>query len=227
MHDPAARTVLLLNAHGVDTVLDVGANDGEFATSIRELGFTGKLISFEPLEEPFRALARRAEKDGNWDVRRIAIGSESGEVMLNVAGNAGQSSSILPMLDRHEAAAPSSRYVAQQMVPIARLDDLVADLDLGRRALLKIDVQGYEHAVLDGARDLLASGTVVGVQSEVSLVPVYEGAMAFEEAVGKMRSLGLVLQGIEPVFTDRKTGQVLQVDALFFPDVFIRPGHAT
>lgn len=218
LHDPMARIVQLLNHHKIGCVVDVGANDGGYATTIRGLGYTGRIISFEPLQRPFEALQRKAAGDSNWDVLQCAVGDIETAVTINVAGNDGLSSSVLPMLESHTTVAPESRYVGTETVEQSRLDAILPDLgvDPDRRTYLKVDVQGYERAVLDGATGLFRSGAIVGLQLELSLVPLYEGAMTYREGLDRAEALGLTLMGLDPVFADPKSGQLLQADAVFF-----------
>ena len=92
-----ARFFHLLGVHGVDGVYDVGANDGQFGTYLREGGYAGPIVSFEPLEEAHRTLAERARSDPAWTVApRGAVGGESGVLNMQVAGNS-TSSSLLPL----------------------------------------------------------------------------------------------------------------------------------
>ncbi|WP_194163564.1 FkbM family methyltransferase [Mycolicibacterium sp. P1-5] len=218
LHDPLARTVKLLHHHRISCVVDVGANDGGFASAIRGLGYAGRIISFEPLHAPFKSLQRKATSDGNWNALNYAIGDKKSQVTINISGNAGLSSSVLPMLETHTDVAPDSRYVATATVPQERLDALLPDLGVGAgtRTFLKIDVQGYEKAVLDGAARLFTDGVVTGLQLEMSLVPLYSGAMTYREALDRAESLGMSLMGLEPVFADPKSGRLLQSDAVFF-----------
>jgi FkbM family methyltransferase len=218
LHDPLARMVQLLEYHRVNCVVDVGANDGGFATAIRGLGYSGRLISFEPLREPFESLRLKAANDHNWDALQCAVGDAKGEVTINVSGNAGLSSSVLPMLRSHIDVAPNSSYVGTQTVSQERLDELLPELGVGpeSRTFLKVDVQGYERAVLDGASGLLGKGAIVGLQLELSLVPLYDGAMTYREGLDRAESRGMTLMGLDPVFADPKSGQLLQADAVFF-----------
>lgn len=218
LHDPLARTVRLLQHYEIDYLVDVGANDGGFSSSIRQLGYSGKIISFEPLQQPFDALRRKAAVDGSWDVYRHAIGDTNGEVTINVSGNSGLSSSVLPMLDAHLAVAPNSRYVATETITQRRLDTLLPELgiDTNDRVFLKVDVQGYEGAVLDGATGLFAGGAVIGLQLELSLTPLYAGGMTYREGIERAEGLGMSLMGLDPVFSDPITGRLLQADAVFF-----------
>jgi FkbM family methyltransferase len=87
-----------LKSQQVQIVLDVGANSGQYATGLRKAGFKGRIVSFEPLSGPFSSLKRKASSDPLWDCRQCALGDSDGTISINVAANAGQSSSVLPML---------------------------------------------------------------------------------------------------------------------------------
>lgn len=215
--DPIERIVKLLKHHHVAVVVDVGANDGGFASSIRQRGYSGRIISFEPLDEPYKELRRKADLDGNWEAVQTAVGDEKRTLTMNISGNAALSSSVLPMLDTHTSAAPESLYIGSQTVTENRLDNLLPDDSIaGDRTFLKIDVQGYERAVLEGASRILGDGNLVGLQLELSLVPLYEGAMTYREGFDYAVNLGMTPMGLDPVFADPRTGQLLQVDAVFF-----------
>lgn len=216
--DPMFNVVRLLTSFGIDCVVDVGANSGGFASAIRGLGYTGRIVSFEPLSGPFEMLAARAAIDPAWETCRVAAGGEDCEIEINVAGNAGASSSVLPMLDAHADAAPQSRYVGTEIVPQRRLDGLLPEfgIDSAHRVFLKLDVQGYEGAVLDGAVELFATGALKGLQIEVSLVPLYAGAITYKEALARAERLEMSLMGLIPGFWDPRSGRLLQADAVFF-----------
>lgn len=208
-----ARRRRLLEVHAIDTVLDVGANAGQFGRELRRLGFRGRLVSFEPLSVAFAQLERAARGDPQWQVHRHALGEAEGSQQIHVAANS-ESSSLLPMLPRHEAAAPQATYVGTERIEVRPLDAVFDSVCAGaRRIYLKIDTQGYEQQVLRGAaRSLEAIDTV---QLEMSLVPLYEGQALFPELQADMNGRGYTLVALENAFGDGRTGQLLQVDAIF------------
>jgi FkbM family methyltransferase len=209
---PHLRRPQLLRQLGVTLVLDVGASDGGYADVLRKAGYEGRIVSFEPERDSFAALERRAAADLDWEPRRLALGREPDTLELGVAGNR-QSSSLLPMLERHAKAEPGSAYVGAEAVPVVRLDDLAPELGVAEeRAFLKVDVQGYELAVLEGARATLAA--VQAVEVELSAVPLYSGQALLPEVLSLLQHAGFELIGLETTFRDRDTGDLLQLNGL-------------
>jgi FkbM family methyltransferase len=213
---PEAALARMLNQHRIDTVLDVGANEGQYALSLRQLGFDGRIISFEPLAMAHEQLQRSAAKDASWIIPpRMAIGDQEGQIRLNVASNGGASSSILPMLEAHQRTAPDVGYVGTEVVPISRLDRVAKEfLGEARNIFLKVDAQGFELQVLQGAAELICG--IAGAQLELSLVPLYEGQALFSELIDWMRKEGFSIWGILPGLADNSSGRLLQTDVVFF-----------
>ncbi len=208
---------MMLACHGVDVVFDVGANIGQFAQSLREAGYQGRTVSFEPLSAAHAQLLRASEGDVQWQVApRTAIGDHEGEVEMHIAGNS-VSSSALGMLGSHAKADPASAYVGTERARLSRLDVLSRDyLRTGSVPFLKIDTQGYEDRVLAGATELLRN--VAGLQLELSFVPLYEGQQLFDTLVNRLNALGFSIWGVWPGFYDPSNGRMLQVDVAFFRD---------
>ncbi|WP_406831817.1 FkbM family methyltransferase [Pedococcus sp. KACC 23699] len=217
--DPQFRLASLLGRHHVDVVLDVGANEGQFASGIRGHGFRGRMVSFEPLPGPFRRLEAVASKDPSWTTVQCALGPSEAVVQMNVAANQGASSSMLPMTSRLEQAAPFARYTGTEDVAQRRLDDVVAEGLVGPndRTFLKLDVQGYERQVLDGGQQLLGAPNLVGAQFELSFVPTYTGDMPWRDVFSWAEDHDMVPMSIDPGFTE-KSGQMLQADVVFFKE---------
>jgi len=212
-----ARLAVMLQEHDIDVVLDVGANVGLYGESLRDCGYKGRIVAFEPLSDAYEKLLKRASADILWDVGpRGAIGDQDGELEINIASNS-TSSSLLPMLDSHVAAAPHSKYLSMEKTPVRTLDSVAKKyLHQDSKLFLKIDTQGYESQVLNGATNTINKAR--GVQLEISLVPLYEGQDLYFEIVERMRSLGFSIWGISTVLVNTRTGRLLQIDAIFFRD---------
>lgn len=211
----ATKLVASLQKFGIDLVLDVGANTGQFASEIRQCGYVGRIVSFEPLSTAHGELLQSSAGDPLWVAYpRCALGDQAGEAEINIAGNS-ESSSILPMLESHRNAAPESAYQGKEIVPIKTLDAVAGPyLKDARAAFLKIDTQGFEWQVLDGARETLPS--IKGILVELSLVPLYEGQHLWREVIDRLEAEGFTLWAFKPVFYDKATGRTLQVDGIFY-----------
>jgi FkbM family methyltransferase len=212
---PGHQLGLSLAHFDVDLVLDVGANAGQFAAGLRAFGYRGKIVSFEPLSAAHARLTEKAAADDAWRVHpRTAIGDEDGTIEINIAGNS-FSSSVLPMLDAHADAAQGSAYVGSEQAPIARLDTIAPPYLAGsRNPFLKIDTQGFEAHVLNGAAGILPQ--IRGVLCELSLVPLYEGQPLWREMLARFEAAGLTLWALQPGFTDPRDGRTLQSDVILF-----------
>jgi FkbM family methyltransferase len=211
---PLARRLHLLERHGIDVVFDVGANIGQYALELRQLGYRGRIVSFEPLSQAFAALRRASAGDRAWEVERIGLGDRAGSARLHVAGNS-VSSSLLPMLDAHVRSAPASAYVGSEEITVDTLAGASArHLRRDERLFVKIDAQGYEKRILDGAGAALAR--VVGLQLEMSIVPLYEGETLLASMLAELEARGYTLMSLEPGYGDPESGQLLQVDGIFF-----------
>lgn len=212
---PPAQIVAALRKFDIDLVLDVGANTGQFASEIRQGGYTGRIVSFEPLSQAHGELVLSSAADSMWEAYpRCALGDHNGEVEINIAGNS-FSSSILPMLESHRSAAPESAYKGKEIAPIKTLDAVAGKyLKDAQAPFLKIDTQGFEWLVFDGARDTLPQ--IKGILVELSLVPLYEGQHLWREVIDRLEAEGFTLWAFKPVFSDQASGRTLQVDGIFY-----------
>jgi FkbM family methyltransferase len=213
LYDEDVRRVRLLASERIDLVLDVGANAGQYAMRLRRAGYTGRIVSFEPLSEAFAELERNASQDVAWSTRPVALGDEDGSAEIHVSANS-WSSSLLDMGERHLRSAPESAYVGTEPVTTARLDTIWDEVARPEdRVFLKLDVQGFEMYVLRGATASLDK--VVGVQVELALAHLYEGDSPWREVVDHLEQRGFELAGLEPGFEDPHTGRMLQADGIF------------
>jgi FkbM family methyltransferase len=210
---PNLRRLQIIRQRNVDLVLDVGANAGQWGSRLRADGYKGRLVSFEPLPDAFAELERLIASDPLWDAHRVALGDADGTATIGVAANS-WSSSLLPMEALHLRSAPESAYERAEEVLVRRLDVLKPTI-VGQddRLFIKVDVQGFELAVLRGGEDVLRQAEALEV--ELSLVPLYTGQALLPEVVSFLHLADLSLVGLEPGFADPVSGDLLQVNALF------------
>lgn len=211
---PLAKRKWLIQKYEIDTMLDVGANVGQYARQARmDLGYRNKIISFEPLKEAFSILQDQSKFDPLWECHNFALGDKTEVATINVSANS-YSSSILSMLPKHLHAAPDSRYIESEEIPVKTMDSIFTDLHIESHHIwLKIDTQGFEKRVLSGAERSLAK--IDTVQIEMSLVPLYLGEGSFPEMLSLMAKNGYSLIALENGFHDKDSGQLLQVDGIF------------
>lgn len=198
---------------GIEAVVDVGAYVGDYAGDLRAGGYRGRLLSIEPQDGVFGRLAGRCAGDPLWDCLQCGLGSADGEAVLSVSANE-YSSSVLPILESHVAAAPASRQRRSQRIPMRTLDSVVGEWGVPDGLLgVKIDVQGYEAEVLRGATATLPR--VAFLEIELSLVSLYVGQVLFVEMIEDLRSRGLFLVNVDREFTDPRTQRALQLNGIF------------
>lgn len=209
-----AQLAKALEVAEINMVFDIGANEGQFAREIRQYGYTGKIVSFEPLSSARQKLLSLASADPNWEVHdQSAIGDQEGTIEIHIAGNS-VSSSVLPMLESHSSAAVGSAYVDSERVPITKLDSVAKQsMTPESKLFIKIDTQGFEWQVLDGAREILQQAR--GVLCELSLVPLYDGQRLWRDIVDRLDAEGFMWWALQKGFTDPHTGQSLQMDGIF------------
>lgn len=201
--------VRLRSLYGTARVLDVGANEGQYARRLRADGYLGELISFEPSAAAYARLERIASSDPAWHTVRAALADRVGSAKLNVSANS-YSSSLLAISAGHTAAAPDAAYRGTETVEMTTLDTLALS---PVPTYLKIDVQGYEPQVLRGAAALLDH--VIAVELEMSLVPLYEGQDLAGDLCAMLRDRGFVPVAFQTAFTHPETGEILAIDGLF------------
>lgn len=212
--DGPARLACLLDRQRIDAVLDVGANQGQYGRLLRRAGYAGPILSFEPLAEPRLALAGAAADDPLWRLAPpLALGDRAGEATIDVSAESDMSS-ILPQAAMLRDLSPSSAVLERRQVATARLDAQDALLDPAwRRLHLKIDVQGYEPWVLDGAAGLM--DRIATLQLELALEPVYVGETGWRAMVDRLGVAGFRLALVLPGYFERRLGRMLQFDGVF------------
>jgi FkbM family methyltransferase len=204
-----------LSHHKIDLVLDIGANIGNYGEFIRSTGYKGIIISFEPLSNAHQTLVLKAKGDRNWQIAPpMALGDKEDLVEINISGNS-SSSSLLNMLPSHVETAPESKYIGKEKVAVKRLD-AIDDINIKRsnHIYLKIDTQGYEMLVLLGANGIMDK--IVGIQIEMSIIPLYDGQALYQELLTWLEKQGFEIWDIEPVLYDDKSGRMLQFDGIFY-----------
>jgi FkbM family methyltransferase len=182
----------LLEELEVNCILDVGANRGQFAGELRAIGFEGYIISFEPVKHEFAALSRTHAADPKWTGYQVALGSEETTANINVACRTDLSSFL--KLKQDESVTEC------QEVEIKRLDNILPSLIKkvqSPRIFLKMDTQGFDLEVFKGASGCVES--LLGLQSELSVRPIYDNMPHYTEALALYEAAGFELYNLSPV----------------------------
>jgi FkbM family methyltransferase len=204
-----------LQNFGVNIVLDVGAHEGEFYSQLRRAGYRGQIVSFEPVPASFERLKEVTRGDSHWRGYHVALGREVGRLNINVPDSTGFASFLQPA-EFMERRFPWARWSGTNIeVPVERLDGIFDAIVEGverPRIFLKIDTQGWDGAVIEGAGDRLKD--IVGLQSEVSVIPIYEGMRSVVDSLTAYRDLGFRLVNMFPVTYDKDDVSVIEFDCI-------------
>ena len=203
----------VLELYRVNVVLDVGANKGQYARSLRRAGYKGHIVSFEPVGREFEELRRRAADDARWSVHQIALGRSDGSIEMNVVP--GTLSSALPASDFGSTRYAKLQGAVVETVPVRRLDgildEVLADVP-DPRPYLKLDTQGFDLEAFAGLGDRAAD--VVGMQSEVAFLRIYEGMPRMPESLAAYEAAGFEVAGCYLVTREKRTARVLELDCV-------------
>lgn len=194
----------------VRTVLDIGANTGQFASKVRELLPEAFIYSFEPLRDPYASLLSRMEGDRLFRAFNFAVGAQDARATIH-RSQYSPASSLLPMHELHRDAWPQTADAVTEEIEVRRLDSF--GIEPQPELLVKIDVQGFEDKVIEGGRETL--GRAAYVITEVSFARLYEGQPLFEDIYRLLTALGFRYRGALAQLLDPREGRPLQADAFF------------
>ncbi|CAB5084788.1 Methyltransferase FkbM [Olavius algarvensis associated proteobacterium Delta 3] len=197
--------------HGFKTVVDIGANRGQFTLASRTWAPSARVIAFEPLQRPADRFQKVFKEDSNVILHRVAIGSYSGNAVIHISA-ADDSSSLLPIGALQEKYFPGTKEVGKKTVQLGKLHEYVSKQELIAPAMLKIDVQGYELESLIGCDKLLERFSHIYV--ECSFVELYSGQALAHEVIDWLRNRHFQLKGVFNI-SYQKNGNALQGDFFF------------
>jgi FkbM family methyltransferase len=201
----------------INCVLDVGAHVGQYVHLLREhVGFDGYIISFEPTSHSYQMLLRARRGDEWWQGHHIALGAANGLMELNCFSASTNLNSFL-----HPSQYGASRFSAlghvghKESVRTFRLSDIFDEVTAHihkPRVLLKIDTQGYDLKVLDGAASI--ADRILLLQVEAPALPIYAGMPSLPRVLDEVQELGFHLTGMFPVTLDRDGFRVVEFDCI-------------
>jgi len=190
----------------IKTVLDIGANVGQFVKEIRERLSEAQIYSFEPLKECFEKLL----KIDGLKAFNFALGDKEGVVEMNKSRYS-PSSSLLQMSDAHKTLFPHTKEHSPEKIEVKRLDDI--KLNLKPEILIKVDVQGFEGKVIEGGAETFKKAKVILIEN--SFVELYQDQPLFDKIYQKLKSLGFEYQSSKEQKINKHTGEVISEDSIF------------
>jgi len=199
-------------AFGFDTIVDVGANTGQFVHLAKAVFPAAQVFAFEPQADVYRVLERGVRTLQRVHCFNAACGARAGTAAF-FRNAFSPASSLLPLAATHRAAFPYATAVQEEQVHVTRLDDALAPYGPLGRTLIKLDVQGSEDRVIEGGRNAVRAASVV--ISEVAFVSLFEGQPLFEAILASLADSGLRFAGYLDQLLDPRTGEPLQADAIF------------
>lgn len=213
-HDDLTKHLTnVLRSRNIDCILDVGANSGQYGAFLRSLGYKGYIISFEPVGAVFHDLKRNSAGDDKWLCCNYALGDKTETKVLNVYKST-VFSSFLTANEYSKNIWRSLETVAPETVQVFRLDDVWPELT-GKLAcenfMLKLDTQGFDNLVFEGARGCLEQINVL--QSELSLIPVYDGMPQAYDVLNGFHKSGFLISGMYPINRDKSLA-VIEYDCV-------------
>lgn len=207
------RLIRILEHYGIDCVLDVGANTGQYAQRLRDLGYRGRIVSFEPLEAFAAELREHAAADPDWLVFDCALGDDEGTAEINATP--AKISSLLPASDFGRSWSAKLRESHTETIRIRRLSSVLDEATAGMsapRIFLKLDTQGYDLEAFRGAGDRIQE--VIGLQSEVAFLSIYEGMPRFTDQIAAYEAAGFEVAGFSPVSSHGATLRAIECDVV-------------
>jgi FkbM family methyltransferase len=202
----------VLQRYQVDHVLDVGANTGQFGQFMRLL-YSGRMSSFEPVSSVFEQLQRATRDDPDWEAYQLALGSKTGVATIHVAPRSNFSSFLQANDFCVSRFGERSASTQDESVSVRRLDEVLGEISAQRadeKIYLKMDTQGFDMEVFKGLGNTLSR--VVALQSEVSLIPIYESMPHWTESIAAFEQAGFGIAGMFPV--NRAQGRVIEYDCV-------------
>ncbi len=203
--------------YGFKTVIDIGANEGQFAQKISEIIPSIRLICFEPLKTPFDILKSKFSNHQN-SFFQFALGRKEAEVFIN-RNEYSPSSSLLPMAEIHKKNFSFARKESPEKILIKMLGKITKNMEVLEPFIIKIDVQGYEIEVMSGGKEFIKKADMIII--ETSFFKLYEGGPLFADVYGFLIKNGFVYAGSFEQLISPINDAVLQQDSVFVkPKVF-------
>ena len=209
--------VQTLKHYKIDIVIDIGANEGQFAKNIIQYGYKNKIISFEPIKNIHQILKKNSKNYNNWIIEEnIGFGETEGTKEINISKN-NVSSSILKIKKKFVNLKPDTEQIRKEKIKITTIDNYLNKNNFNNNKIfIKLDTQGYEENIIRGAQKKIKN--ITGFMLEASIEAIHNKEKDYSEIIKLMKKMGFSVWSVERGFSNKKTGQVLQIDIIFIND---------
>jgi len=202
-----------MKSFNFSTVIDIGANSGQFSQSIRKAMPYIPIIAFEPIDAEYNKLMSKFRKDNNFQAYNIALGNKTGVIDFEI-NEFSPTSSFLEYTDNQRSYFPITGKTKKSKVKIKKIDDVLKFKN--NDVLLKIDVQGFEKEVILGGLELLKHVSVIYI--ECSFKEFYKDQPLFEDIHNILSQNSFYFRGIGDKLEGNSDEEILQVDAIFIKE---------
>lgn len=209
------RLKMILKKYQINIVLDVGANNGQFAEDLRRIDYNGKIISFEPTSNAFKVLKETSQNDPDWDIHQLALGRQNGEQKIHVAHSTVFTSFLKANDWCEQEFGKDSLGSKEETVIVRRLDEVLKETvsDLTQAKIyLKMDTQGYDLEVFKGLGNMYEK--IFALQSEMSVVPIYQDMPHLTDSISFFEKAGFEIAGMYPVNQEKSTLRIVEFDCI-------------
>lgn len=200
-----------LKRENINTVIDIGANTGQFALKIAKILPKAKIYSFEPIEACYNELINNTKKL-NIETYNVALGENEYTSKINVSAHS-PSSSLLEMEHNHKELFKHTAQSKEEVIHVKTLDSILKPKELDKNILVKIDVQGFEASVLRGGPDLISEAKIIII--EINYYPLYKNQASFHEIYTILSQYKFQFVGNLNQTFNHVTGDVIYSDSVF------------
>ena len=203
----------IFNMAKIDYVIDVGANEGQFASSLRRNNYKGNILSFEPASKPFKKLVENSKHDAYWDVINLALGEKKESRKINVF----EASDLNSFYEASELGKNrlnnGMKKIKTEMIEIKTLDSILKKIDLkNKNIFLKIDTQGFDLSVFKGSMKHMSM--IRGLMSEIPVQKIYKTTQSYHDILKEYEAHKFQISGIFPVLQNKKNNTVMEFDCV-------------
>ena len=212
------RIQRIISEYQIDCMIDVGANVGQYHDFLRNyVGYAGLIISFEPDPSNFDVLVKASQSDDLWIVKGYALGKENTTSTLNIMESSVFNSFFEPNHAETNQFIMHNTIKTTTEVSVKRLDGVMPELIKKHkfsRAFLKLDTQGFDLDVFEGASNCL--DMILGIQTEVAFISIYKNMPSAEQSFNAFRSKGYDVSGLYPV-DESRFPYAVEFDCVYLP----------